>query len=98
MCEIFILASQKARQLPFFFVEIMLSAGTTLLRLFKMFPNSASYRERAAICAWCAEQTASAEAAALLRYLEQMWIIVAEVAEVVEKNKSHHDPHHLSSE
>ena len=59
--------------------------------------NLASYRERAAICAWCAEQTASAEVAALLRYLEQMWITVAKVAEIVEKNKSHQlgdDPHH----
>jgi hypothetical protein len=37
----------------------------------------------------CAGQTVSAEAAALLRYLEQMWITVAEVAEIVEKNKSH---------
>jgi hypothetical protein len=65
-------------------------------------PNSASYRERAAICSWCAEQTASADAAALLRYLEQMWITVAEVAEIVEKNKSHQplgdNPLHLSPE
>jgi hypothetical protein len=52
--------------------------------------NARSYRERAAIFVWCAEQTASAEAAALLRYLEQMWIAVAEVAEIVEQNKSHH--------
>jgi len=63
--------------------------------------NLASYRERAAICAWCAEQTASAEVAALLRYLEQMWITVAKVAEIVE-TKSHHpvgdDRHHPSPE
>ena len=64
--------------------------------------NSTFYGERAALCAWCAGQTASAEAAALLRYLEQMWITVAEVAEIVEKNKSHQplgdDPLHLSPE
>ena len=50
----------------------------------------------------CAGQTVSAEAAALLRYLEQMWITVAEVAEIVEKNKSHQplgdNPLHLSPE
>jgi len=47
-------------------------------------------------------KTLSAEAAALLRYLEQMWTTVAEVEEIVEKNKSHHplgdDPLHLSPE
>jgi hypothetical protein len=62
--------------------------------------NSASCRERAALCAWCAGQTASAEAAALFRYLEQMWITVAEVAAAVENSKSHRplsdDPLHLS--
>jgi hypothetical protein len=46
--------------------------------------------------------TASAEAAALLCYLEQMWMTVAEVAEIVEKNKSHQPLGdgrvHLSSE
>ena len=47
------------------------------------------FGERAALCAWCAGQTASAEAAVLLRYLEQRWITVSEVAEIVEKNKSH---------
>jgi hypothetical protein len=64
--------------------------------------NSALYRERAALCAWCARQTASVQAGALLRYLEQMWITVGEVAGIVEKNKSHEtlgdDPLHLSPE
>ena len=46
--------------------------------------NSTSYRARAAISAWCAEQTASAEAAASLLYLEQMWLLVADVAEIIE--------------
>jgi hypothetical protein len=54
------------------------------------FDPKISYRDRAAVCAWCAEQTVSAEAAALLRYLEQMWIAVAEVADVVEGNRSRH--------
>jgi hypothetical protein len=73
--------------------------------LFGMFPeqsNSVSYRERAAICAWCAKETASAEAAAALLYLEQMYILIAEVAEVIEGNRSHaslsNDPHHSSRE
>ena len=59
--------------------------------------NSSSYRERAAICAWCAEQTASAEAEAALLYLQQMWILAAEVAEIIEGNGStlHRDPPHL---
>jgi hypothetical protein len=62
--------------------------------------NSTSYRAHAAITAWCAEQTASAETAAALLYLEQMWILVAEVAEIIEGNSSHtalgSDSHFLS--
>jgi hypothetical protein len=59
--------------------------------------NSSSYRERAAIFAWCAEQTASAEAEAALLYLQQMWILAAEVAEIIEGNGStlNSDPPHL---
>jgi hypothetical protein len=64
--------------------------------------NSASYRARAAICAWCAEETASAEAAAALLYLEKMWILAAEVAKVIEGRRSRaslgSDPHHLPAE
>jgi hypothetical protein len=64
--------------------------------------DSASYRDRAAICVWCAEQTASAGAEAALLYLQQMWILAAEVAEIIEENESssplHSDPHHLSRE
>jgi hypothetical protein len=64
--------------------------------------DSSSYRERAAISAWCAEQTASAEAAAALLYLEQMWLLVADVAEIIECNRSRAalggDLHHLSRE
>jgi len=61
--------------------------------------SSASYRERAAICAWCAERTSSAEAAASFRYLQQMWLLVADVAELIEAKKSRAPlsgkPHHL---
>ena len=57
-------------------------------------------RARAAISAWCADQTASSETAAALLYLEQMWILVADVVEIIEENRSHaalgSDPHHLS--
>jgi hypothetical protein len=64
--------------------------------------NSSSYRERAAICAWCAEETASAEAAAALLYLKQMYILIAEVADIIEGNRLRSrlgcDPHHLSGE
>jgi hypothetical protein len=49
-----------------------------------------------------AGQIASAEAAALLRYLVQVWVTGAEVAEIVENNKSHQTlgdgPLHLSPE
>jgi len=62
--------------------------------------NSASYRVRAAICSWCAKETASAEAAAALRYLEQMYILIAEVVDITEGSRSRaslgNDPHHLS--
>ena len=86
--------------------ELDFRLGATVTQhLFGMVPeqsNSASYRERAAICAWCAEQTASAEAEAALLYLQQMWILAAEVAEISEGNGSssplHSDPHHLSPE
>ena len=64
--------------------------------------NSTSYRARAAISAWCAEQTASAEAAASLLYLEQMWLLAADVAEIIEEDRSRaalgSDLHHLSRE
>jgi hypothetical protein len=42
--------------------------------------NSTSYKERAAIYAWRAELVDSAEAAAALLYLEQVWIFIADVA------------------
>jgi hypothetical protein len=75
-----------------------------MLRGLEMLPrsNSTSYKERAAISAWCAEQTNSAEAAAALLYLEQLWILVADVTEIIEGNRSRAalggDPYHLSGE
>jgi hypothetical protein len=44
-------------------------------------PDSMSYRERAAICAQCAEQAVSTEAKAALLYLSQMWNDVAEIVD-----------------
>jgi hypothetical protein len=86
-------------------LEFGRNMSLTLTYLFGMVPersNSSSYRERAAISAWCAEQTASAEAAAALLYLEQMWILVADVAEIIEENRSRaalgSDPHYLPRE
>jgi hypothetical protein len=61
--------------------------------------SQSPFAARAALCSWCAEQTASAEAAAAFLYLEQMWILVAELAEIVEEHRSWSplgsDPHHL---
>jgi hypothetical protein len=51
-------------------------------------PNSAPYIARAAICAQCAGQAISAEAAAALRYLEEMWLVIAKVADINEQNGS----------
>jgi hypothetical protein len=63
-------------------------------------PDSTSCRDRAAIYAGLAEQAISAEAAAAMRYLEQMWLVIAEVTEVIEKNRSRlplgSDPRRLS--
>jgi hypothetical protein len=61
--------------------------------------NSASYRARAAIYAWCAEQDIPAEAAAAFLYLEQMYLVIAEVTDVIEGNRLRSplgsDPRHL---
>jgi hypothetical protein len=64
--------------------------------------NARAYRERATICTRLADQAVSDEAKATLVYLGEMWLVIANVAEVVEKSKSHHlfgdDLHHLSPE
>jgi hypothetical protein len=64
--------------------------------------NSAAHRTRAAIYAHCAEQATSPEAAAALFYLEKMWLVIAEVADIKEKSGSRSllgsDSHPLSPE
>jgi hypothetical protein len=51
-------------------------------------PNARSYRERATICT-LADQAVSDEAKATLAYLGEMWLVIANVADVVEANQSH---------
>jgi hypothetical protein len=46
--------------------------------------NSATYRARAAAFSACAQQDVSAEAAAAFLYLEEMWLVIAEVADNLE--------------
>jgi len=64
--------------------------------------SARSYRERATICTRLADHAVSDQAKATLVYLGEMWLVIANVAEVVEKSKSHHlfgdDLHHLSPE
>jgi hypothetical protein len=64
--------------------------------------NSAKYRTRAAIYAQCAEQATSPEAGAALLYLEKMWRVIAEVADIKERSGSRSllgsDSHPLSPE
>jgi hypothetical protein len=61
--------------------------------------DSSNYRDRAAIYGELATQAGSAETAAALLYLEQMWLVVAKVAEVTERNRPRSSfgsaPHHL---
>jgi hypothetical protein len=51
-------------------------------------PNSAPYIARAAICAQCARQAISPEAAVAFLYLEEMWLVIAKVADVNVRNGS----------
>jgi hypothetical protein len=46
-------------------------------------PDSTFCRQRAAIYAQLAAQAISAEAATTLLYLEQIWIVIAEVADAI---------------
>jgi hypothetical protein len=48
--------------------------------------NAKLYRERAANCARLAEQVGSPEAAEAFLYLAQEWLIIADVADLIEKN------------
>jgi hypothetical protein len=50
--------------------------------------NSATYRARAAAYSVCARQEVPPEATAAFRYLEKMWLVIAEVADINEKNRS----------
>jgi putative transcriptional regulator len=50
--------------------------------------DAKAYRERSAICARLAEQIASPEAAEAYRYLAQQWLVIAEVADVIDKKKA----------
>jgi hypothetical protein len=49
--------------------------------------DSATYRFRAAVYSLCAQQDIPPEAAAAFRYLEEMWLVIAEVTDNLE-NKS----------
>ena len=73
---------------------------TTLFGMASKLSNSTFYRQRAAICAWCAEEAISAETAAELMSLEEMWLVVTEVVDLIERNGSRSaldsDAHHLS--
>jgi hypothetical protein len=64
--------------------------------------NSASYKTRAAFCAQCAAQAISPEAAAALLYLEDMWLDIAQVADINVADGSRpalgSDTHRLSPE
>jgi hypothetical protein len=64
--------------------------------------NARSYRERATIYTRLADLAVSDEAKATLDYLGEMWLVIANVADVVEANQSHQplgeDHLHLSPE
>jgi hypothetical protein len=50
--------------------------------------DSATYRARAAAYSVCAQQEVPPEATAAFSYLEEMWLVIAEVADINEKNRS----------
>jgi ChrR Cupin-like domain len=49
-------------------------------------PDADLYRKRSTICARLAEQAGSPEAAEAFLYLAQEWLVIAEVADLIEKN------------
>jgi hypothetical protein len=99
MQEHFPNSTEGTLQLPI--SELDSEGQSAMLRGLEMLPraNSTSYKERAAICAWCAKQTSSAETAVALLYLQQMWLLVAGVVEVIDGKGSgaplSTTPHHL---
>ena len=46
--------------------------------------DAATYKSRAAAYSLCAQQDIRPEAAAAFRYLEEMWLVIAEVADSLE--------------
>jgi putative transcriptional regulator len=62
--------------------------------------NAELYRKRSAICAGLADQAVSPEAAETFLYLAQQWLVIADVADLIEKNRAPSardgEPHHLS--
>jgi putative transcriptional regulator len=66
-----------------------------LWRASRAVPNRSDakhYRDRSANCARLAEQVSSPEAAEAYRYLAQQWLVVAEVADLIEKKKEAQPP------
>jgi hypothetical protein len=65
-------------------------------------PNPTWCRERAASYARHAEETASAQTAAVLHYLAQMWLVIAEVTDAIEGTGSRppfeREARHLSAD
>jgi hypothetical protein len=50
--------------------------------------DTPTYRSRATIYSMCAQQDIPPEAEAAFRYLEEMWLVIAEVADINERNRS----------
>ena len=78
-------------------------AWQMLWRVSRAVPNRSDaqhYRERSANCARLAEQVASPEAAEAYRYLAQQWLVIADIAESIERNKApsprNGEPHYSS--
>jgi putative transcriptional regulator len=62
-----------------------------LWRVSRAAPNRSDakhYRNRSANCARLAEQVASPEAAEAYRYLAQQWLLIADIAELIERNRA----------
>jgi hypothetical protein len=54
--------------------------------------NAKLYRERSTICARLAEQAVSSEAAEAFLYLAQEWLVIADVADLIEKKAAPSTP------
>jgi hypothetical protein len=64
--------------------------------------DSPTYKSRATFYSICAQQVIPPEAAAAFRYLEEMWLVIAEVADIKARSGSRRLPggdfHPLSPE